>query len=384
MSANRDPMLPSAVSDAEVSSDTLHIVVYKVAGGSVEVRLDSQSTVFDMKTRMAEILKVPPSCQKLIVGGTILNDCDFASTHFQTSSPTLFVTLVISLDEVTPSLEHFDHARREKALQVLADLGLQGGLASMTAVTLHLQDIHSGIRKAALQSLPKVVLKGDAFAIEALKPLLLDPVVCVRCKALETFAILALTVAGDALVPEELRICLQDNEFVVRSAALQTLGRVASKGHCESLQLATECLRDKHVSVRRAAVKVLAAVAERGDEHTIETVIALIERSSSGLKCAAMEALAAIVEKGDERAVLLIYGFLQDQQGLVRLTAAKVLTHIAAAGDIRVLVPQTAGQQQTLTLADAESRRAELEARYYRTMSMISEGVSGQAIDWNG
>lgn len=382
--ANHDPMIPSAVPDAEEAPGTVHIVVYKVAGGSVEVRLDSYGMVSDLKMRIAEILKVPPACQKMIVGGLILNDADLVSTYYHTSNPVLVVTLIITLDEVTKSLEHFDHERREKALLVLADLGLQGGLSSMTAVIGHLQDIHSSIRRAALHALPKVVPKGNVSAIQALKPLLLDPVVCVRCKALETYAKLALTVPGDALVPEELRTCLHDNEFVVRSAALETLGRLASKGHSESLQLATECLRDTHASVRRAAVKVLTAVAERGDEQTIETVISLIERSSSGLKCAAMEALAAIAEKGDERAVLLICGFLQDQQGLVRLTAAKVLTKIAAAGDARVLSLQTAGLQQTLTIADAVSRRIELEQRYYRTMSKISEGVSDQTINWNG
>eukprot|EP00930_Biecheleria_cincta_P051357 TRINITY_DN36537_c0_g1_i1.p1 TRINITY_DN36537_c0_g1~~TRINITY_DN36537_c0_g1_i1.p1 ORF type:complete len:412 (+),score=78.54 TRINITY_DN36537_c0_g1_i1:116-1237(+) len=362
-------------------ADSVHAVAHKVTGESLECTFPADSKISDIKLHIATTWKVPPACQKIILGLRILGDMELLSAYCTNHSPVVHVTMLVSLDGVMYDLEHHFLERRLAGLKVLEDLGVQGGEAAIAAVTLQLSNIHSGIRRAALQTMPKVVTQGDQSVIKALSALLADDVVDVRCTALQALAEVAQP--GDDLVLHEVCMCLQDAEFSVRSMALEVLGQVAVKGDTEALEAARACFADKHPTVRRNALKAMAAVAEPGDRRTIDTAIQMLKNQSSSVKCSAMDALVKIAVRGDESAVQAVCSCLNDAHQSVRFMAARVLPKLTDADDPRGRAAATLAMQKKETAEETAARLAELEAKYYKTMTKISERVTNSAvINW--
>ena len=71
---------------------TMHIVVHNMAGDPVDFPLIRESTVLNLKERLADHWRVPPLCQSLIVDTTVLLDDSVTLADLCEPEATMHVT----------------------------------------------------------------------------------------------------------------------------------------------------------------------------------------------------------------------------------------------------------------------------------------------------
>mmetsp|Transcript_67850 Transcript_67850/g.201937 ORF Transcript_67850/g.201937 Transcript_67850/m.201937 type:complete len:284 (-) Transcript_67850:51-902(-) len=252
-----------------------HVVVSTLAGDSLQLELQPQSTIWQLKQAVAgSAWALPPACQLLVRldAQEPVDDADLvAQDHY---------TLVVSLDAVCSDLVAADPLQRRAALQALGKLGSKGGEAALAAVLPCLEDSAFEVRWAAVLAIPHIAAKGDSRALSA---------VAAR---------------------------LEDHAPCVREAAVQTAAQIAERGDRRAIAAVAVRLEHRDHEVRQAAVEAIAHVSERGDQHCITRLMALLDSEDNNVAMAAIEAIAKVAERGNRQAIAGISEYLENTGGV--------------------------------------------------------------------
>ena len=255
--------------------------------------VDPQIFVFDLKRMIAQYWRVPPRCQKLIMGKQILLDSQQLSGHCPLDGTALELVMFVSLEEV---------------------------LHDLSAVVNGWTGVH--LRTEALETLVELQVKGDENVISAVSAQL------EQCNPLRQAAVAALSAVaekGDERATAEVTMRLECHCDGVTMR--QALAQVAEKGNERAIAEVAMRLEHRDDGVRRAAVEALAQVAEKGNERAIAAVTSRLEHRDDGVRRAAVEALAQVAEKGNERAIAGVTTCLEDRGANVRRAAVEALKH---------------------------------------------------------
>lgn len=125
----------------------------------------------------------------------------------------------------------------------------------MSEIRLRLDDQHAFVRKAAVQCLARVAVKGDNFAVPLVIARLDDLDASTRCAALH--AVSYLVDKGNPTAIDAVGARLEDSCAEVRCAAVEALGVISEKGESKSCALLQERLTDKDPVVRDLASEAL-------------------------------------------------------------------------------------------------------------------------------
>mmetsp|Transcript_88129 Transcript_88129/g.262779 ORF Transcript_88129/g.262779 Transcript_88129/m.262779 type:complete len:541 (+) Transcript_88129:3-1625(+) len=194
-----------------------------------ELTIERNSTGRKLKNCIAAVWHLPPDCQELIIGTTVVSDQAFL-THIQEEANSLSVTLVVSLERVYQRLGDTSPKVRQKAVQAIAHVAQRGDETAINALGARLQDPSGIVRGAAVKGLARLAEKGDARTLGSIIEHVESP------------------------------------DPGVRRAALEALGHIADDGNELVVQAASAHLEDPHAFVRLAAAEVLCRVAVCGDK----------------------------------------------------------------------------------------------------------------------
>mmetsp|Transcript_41468 Transcript_41468/g.77195 ORF Transcript_41468/g.77195 Transcript_41468/m.77195 type:complete len:285 (+) Transcript_41468:144-998(+) len=254
----------------------IHAIVRTLAGTLLELNLDANQRVSDLKAAIGDEWRIPIVCQELVHGFFVLGNSQYLSDYCFGGSM-LSLTLVVSVERVCIDLSSAAPLRQMHALGILVSLGARGGDFALNMVREHLHDAHWRTRRAAV----------DAFVTLAKR--------------------------GRHMVVASLVECSTDAHWVVRRAAVGGLARKAEQGNEEAVVALIARLRDEDMEVQQAALEALEAVAHRGDQRVIQAVCALFEESGLGdpraaqrIRLAALDTLTKVVQPGDKAVDTLI------------------------------------------------------------------------------
>ncbi|WPD24942.1 MAG: HEAT repeat domain-containing protein [Candidatus Electrothrix scaldis] len=175
-----------------------------------------------------------------------------------------------------------------------------------------IQDNYSSVRKAALNTLCKLV--GREQAIECCLPLLKDDNLNVKKAVLNVLREL-----GNEQTVEYCLTLLEDENSSVRRIALTAIRELGNE------QVAVHCLpllRDDSSAVKKAA---LVTLCELGDEQVVEHSLPFLKDKNSSVKVAALNILR---ELGNENAVRQCLTLLQDKVLKVKIAALNTLCEL--------------------------------------------------------
>lgn len=195
----------------------LEVSVSTLAGEVSEFEMAWESKVSDLKSQLAEKLRVAVLLQHLLLGSTPLKNADSLASLCEPGSHKLSVVLVVKMDEadevmwlkrISEEVERGDQRAiqvalgcthdesvlvRTEAVRALGDLALrnQGDDRIVSAAVTLLEDADEGVRCAAVETLGQVLHPDDARSVAALKLRLEDPDELVQRAAVQALAILA-------------------------------------------------------------------------------------------------------------------------------------------------------------------------------------------------
>lgn len=246
------------------------VLVSTLAGDSLDVDLQPQSTILQLKEAVAgSSWGIPLACQRFVGADALeaLDDSELVlHAHYK---------LIISLEAVRLDLECGDALRRRAALQDLGRLGLKGGEAALAAIIACCEDTAFEVRWAAVLAIAHVVQKGDQRAISA---------VVTR---------------------------LEDHAPCVREAAVRASAQIVEPGDQQAIAAIAQRLEHHDHEVREAAVEAVAQTSERGDQHCLTRLTALLDRDDHNVVMAAVEAIAKVADRGNQQAIDAINGYLE-------------------------------------------------------------------------
>lgn len=277
---------------AMVVQPALRVLLRGVGGQELELEVDPQNSVSDVKQRISELWQVPAPVQRLIVGTEVLEDSEALCSYRQPEDETLPILVVVSLVGVTGDLEHQDWQKRKAALHALKRLGQRGGETATAAVFARLEDHDSDVRRAALEALPRVVEKGNERAIAAISARLEDGSSDVRKAAVE--ALIQVTERGDQRAIQAAGARLDHSDGLVRKASLDALRKVAEKGDEGTIEAVSMCLEDHDGTVRYAALVTITQVAEKGDNRAVAAVRAGLFDGDASVRRVSIEKAAEL------------------------------------------------------------------------------------------
>lgn len=255
-----------------------HLCVHlsSMDGELYDLEISKWSTIQQLKEKILEKLCIPLVNQKLVVGGDILDDTAYLNDHSQNGQ--VYVTLLkfmdVSIDELVENLKQSKQGSSEQ--------------------------------NAALEEIGKI---SDV------------------CKGREEIV---------AAVIE----CLDHNQSdtAVRSHALDTLAKVARKGHDGTVAAVLACFEDPNVDVVHKALITLPKIAENGDAGAVAALVACLERKDTFSRRLTLNELPKIAQKGNVVAISSVVARLEDEDSLVRRAAAETLRDgIVETGDVATL-----------------------------------------------
>mmetsp|Transcript_11613 Transcript_11613/g.34435 ORF Transcript_11613/g.34435 Transcript_11613/m.34435 type:complete len:275 (-) Transcript_11613:32-856(-) len=270
----------------------IHVVLRSIAGECLELDVDHDADVWTLKERVQESWQIPPLCQELVAGDTVLLNDRRANSYLLADDQPLSLTMLISLDRAQRGLESNCFLLQLDGLRILAELGLKGGEGAIALLSEPRWGW--GVRYQAVRTLAKVAERGNVRAMAALNAFLED-----ACRE-------------------------------VRVVAIEALAQVAIIGDAWAIAAATDRLEDRSQDVQDAAFKVLAQVCERGDERVIAAVSARLHSEDPAVRYRAVKALSQLAKKGDQHAICAASIQLEDRNSLVRKAADEALDELRA------------------------------------------------------
>eukprot|EP00927_Polykrikos_kofoidii_P065459 TRINITY_DN61205_c0_g1_i1.p1 TRINITY_DN61205_c0_g1~~TRINITY_DN61205_c0_g1_i1.p1 ORF type:complete len:692 (+),score=98.01 TRINITY_DN61205_c0_g1_i1:96-2078(+) len=193
--------------------------IYGLSGRLLEFAADPDSTVEDLKLRIADSLQVPPLCQRLIVDGSILRDAD----------------LLVSLP-----VEHDDNAAP----------AVEDNSWTSTSEDTGCSAVHAFVSITLIKTVDHVFARATAADVAT------------RRSAAETLEYAANIDHERAI--EVLDVCCSDVDQDVRLIAYRTMAHVASPDNDRALGALTRGLDRRDFAERRAALDAVVQVLHRG------------------------------------------------------------------------------------------------------------------------
>lgn len=266
----------------------IHVIVRTLAGTLLELNLEADQPVSDLKAAIDDAWHIPIVCQDLIHGFFILGNSQSLSDYCF-GSDVLSLTLVVSVERICIDLNSAAPLRQMQALGILVSLGSRGGDFVFNLVRDRLHDAHWRSRRAAVDALVALAKRGCQSAIASLVE------------------------------------CSRDGHFVVRRAAVGGLAKKAEKGNEEAIVALIARLRDEDTSVQKATLEALAAVGHRGDRRVINSICAFFEDQRLGdarvarrIRLAALDTLTKVVRPGDTTFISMASVWLSDKDPVTR------------------------------------------------------------------
>jgi len=267
------------MNDSLSSQAIVRVALGTIDGKLLVLEVPADSTVLQLKHRVAEAWGIPQACQHMIAGTTVLNEPDTLGNYYiigqlQTDH-VLSVTVLISLVSVADDLKDVEGAAlplhsHKKALKILGDL-VQSGMfitdaSIIRAVSAMARMPYSDVefRIAAVELLGQIVKNDDDHTSRAVYAALRSYHGSLRLSALKVLVKIKKRDDNEAIT--EILACLKHPEATVRRAALQALSQLTQQ--CDvNLKAALAMLKnDDDVGVRQAASVLLQLTpAEEGE-----------------------------------------------------------------------------------------------------------------------
>mmetsp|Transcript_34438 Transcript_34438/g.94781 ORF Transcript_34438/g.94781 Transcript_34438/m.94781 type:complete len:286 (+) Transcript_34438:15-872(+) len=270
-------------------------VRHAIGGQSFELEnVDTSLSIAELKRIVYQHCKVPPSCQKLLVESTILDDSETLASHCPAECVFLSVSVVCVVDGVLKDLESdvSSKATKRRALEALQSLRRRGDDCVIAAVCDFLEGMGADTvsdKMCGLRALNAVAERGNERAVVLL------------CAHLEA------------------------SDWLVRRAAVVALGEVARNADEQVILVLCARLKDSNPDVRCVAVEALSAIADTGNKSVIAALCTCSDDCDWCVRLTTVEAFRTIAGNDDERAMNAILACLGDDDARVRRAAAETL-----------------------------------------------------------
>mmetsp|Transcript_105616 Transcript_105616/g.192123 ORF Transcript_105616/g.192123 Transcript_105616/m.192123 type:complete len:320 (-) Transcript_105616:84-1043(-) len=280
-------------------SHSLYVRVAGVSGKSAEVCIASQTTVFELKKRLAALMGVPSVLQKLIIGTACLDDEEHLGVYCPLDVDTLSIMLIVTVSEnLIADIQNPCLAKRLAAIASLVTGGFSCNLAIDTVFSI-LEDHSPVVQCEAVRVFAEMVMDIDKSFIAA--------------------------VAADTVQHRMLGFLA--NLAKEKPRDQKSIGSWAQHMAQDGSGPVSEAVHSPE-QAQYNALLVLALLAESDVENAFDAMIARLEHDDEWVRCAAVlsmsEAASAIDEVADH---------LDHEDPRVRCLALKVLARVARKSD---------------------------------------------------
>lgn len=305
----------------------IRVQVTTLNGKLLDLEMDADSIVLDLKAAIAKEWDIPPSCQQLVH-----EMCLPEGKHLRSVSSvspwadirTLSVTLVVSVDALLKDLECKNQRRRLSSLKSLAALGSKGFADVVISLVKRLDDADLKLGSAAAEFLS--IMKHDAKALKSIQACLRDPSPALRANALRVLALLVDALDSD--VASDIRGCLRDTEAPVRAAAIHALAKLSVKDDPVALEAVLACFGDEDSKVRTVAAKKIRELAQDEDPRAMSALIDSLEDADCNVRHSAAATLPQLAKVDSAYAVSAVSQLLYHADVGVRVIAVRLLPQL--------------------------------------------------------
>lgn len=332
------------------ASAMIAVVVHQLSGESIELDVESNIMVSDLKDKVSKLSRVASAAQTLIYDSCILQDGETLCSQCEPASDsTVFVTLFVSWDKTLSELDALEIWTVEwqqvcnyitDSLKAFARDARSDDDAFVNAMTMLCDHGSSELRYSATEALARPANQGNEIGIAQLFKSLNDKHGLVRRAA--SSALAPLVERGDLRAIAAFYDHQSDDDAGVRSLVEAALVDVSCcmptlfTGKGESVASAKS--DDQNYDENDKAGLLLAhAVRSRDLPAIIEATDACLRQGDSDMKCKAAEELARVSNKGNEHAIKALQSFLKDNASRVRAVAIRCLASLLQRGDTRAL-----------------------------------------------
>lgn len=249
--------------------------IQKIDGDHFDIELaEARTAVQHVKDIIAKQWQVPPLCQQLVMGSSILHEDDLVDACRLENNGQACVTMLLSFERVSFDLMQGRSEARERACDILCDLiageaygQLLRSHASGIIISLFQETGHVdvAVKCVAVKGLGYLVQHGEHDAIFAL------------CK------------------------CASDADQSVRNVAVKTLRLLPEDDHAEAVCILSSYLQHPQWQIRCAAVKGLDSFAKVGNKDVIKLVEPLTADPDDSVRMVAVKAYHRLAQIGSER-----------------------------------------------------------------------------------
>jgi len=260
--------------------------IQKIDGDHFHIELaEEQATVRRVKDIICKQWLVPPLCQQLIIGSSILREDELIKACHLDGNEQTCVTMLVSFERVSSDLMQGGREAQKLACEALCELITD--TAHSQLLMSHARDIIIGLFNEAQLN--------DAVSCTSFG-LMHDSVKCEAVKALGV-----LSQHGDHDAISALCECVSDAGQSVRNAAVKTLRLLPQDHHTEALCILSSYLEHPQWQIRCAAVKGLDSFTKVGNEDATELVKPLTQDPDDSVRMVAVYAYHRLAQIGSER-----------------------------------------------------------------------------------
>jgi len=250
------------------------LYVQRLDGEQFEITLSDSGPVRDVKEIICKHWFVPPQCQQLIMGSTILDDCDNIKDSGLEETDDVYVTMLISFDRIQLDLK-------------------QGRLQAQARASDTLCQLVTGKSYSR-------VLKSQAGAIlVGLLQEIWEVDISVKCQALKALGTLVQEGSRDAV--SALCLCIADADQKARLAAIKSLRFLHEDEHVYAVCALSSYLDHPQWQIRCAAVKGLDSFSKVGNKDVIAAVRPLLTDPDDSVCMVAVKAYNRLAQVGSAR-----------------------------------------------------------------------------------
>jgi len=171
-----------------VQEDTKLLVTLTAISGRrvLDISVERSIPILELKYRISNLWHVPPECQKLVLGESVLEDGRKLSSYCSDEDDRLDLVAMSQISHICNALlTEEDPRKRIESLGTIAKLGPKGGPAALDAISGMLHSEDASVRRAAVEALTQVGEKVDSAIIQMLMETLQDEDPDLRCAAVD-------------------------------------------------------------------------------------------------------------------------------------------------------------------------------------------------------
>eukprot|EP00747_Dinoflagellata_sp_TGD_P186102 gnl/TRDRNA2_/TRDRNA2_42972_c0_seq1.p1 gnl/TRDRNA2_/TRDRNA2_42972_c0~~gnl/TRDRNA2_/TRDRNA2_42972_c0_seq1.p1 ORF type:complete len:266 (+),score=52.91 gnl/TRDRNA2_/TRDRNA2_42972_c0_seq1:74-871(+) len=248
--------------------EPIHVAICSFSGQRLEVDMDRQRTISDVKMFIAGRWKIPEVFQRLISGTAILQDRDCLAACPGANESPLHITMLLSMEEVQKDLDSKGCERKARALGALECLGRGAFPGALNAAAACLEDRNKVVQLAAVSALLELAQTDEDSAemhsaLQALVKLAERGVRHVKCAAVEAVARLARKGDQRVITAYARTTCKE-----VAITVIKTLVQLTTEADQHVITAVAACLAHRDGNVRYATVEALKQLAKKRDHMT--------------------------------------------------------------------------------------------------------------------